>query len=117
MFSRSSPKRVAKFPFFPHTRGEFFVGITIFDWVTIMHQAAYAEPGRVSEDVRYVFVSGQLQYENGKLTGAIAGRWLRRPGWHRGQAGSYRCCQNQGRLDVANDGGNSGAAAGAAENV
>jgi len=68
------PSALRNSHFFRTLGASFFVGITIFDWMTIMHQAAYAEPGRVSENVRYVFVSGQLQYENGKLTGAIAGR-------------------------------------------
>jgi hypothetical protein len=31
--------------------------------------------------VKFVFVNGKLEYEGGKLTGTMAGRVLRGPGW------------------------------------
>jgi N-acyl-D-aspartate/D-glutamate deacylase len=43
-------------------------------------------PNQVSEGVHYVFVNGQLEYENGDLTGAMAGRALRGPGWRQEHA-------------------------------
>lgn len=59
----------------------FYADITIFDPATIIDKATYAAPNQISEGVHYVFVNGQLEYENGDLTGAMAGRALRGPGW------------------------------------
>ncbi|HET6199619.1 MAG TPA: amidohydrolase family protein [Candidatus Acidoferrales bacterium] len=64
----------------------FYADITIFDPATIMDKATYATPNQVSEGVHYVFVNGQLEYENGDLTGAMAGRALRGPGWRKTHA-------------------------------
>jgi N-acyl-D-amino-acid deacylase len=63
----------------------YFADITIFDPVTIKDIATYSQPAQVSQGVKYVFVNGQLEFEDGKLTGAIAGRPLRGPGWKRPQ--------------------------------
>jgi N-acyl-D-amino-acid deacylase len=63
----------------------FYADITIFDPTTIIDEATYATPNHVSEGVHYVFVNGQLEYENGDLTGAMAGRALRGPGWRKSQ--------------------------------
>lgn len=65
---------------------EFYADITIFDPATIIDKATYAAPNQVSEGVHYVFVNGQLEYENGDLTGAMAGRALRGPGWRQERA-------------------------------
>lgn len=62
----------------------FFADITVFDPATIIDKATYEAPNQVSEGVHYVFVNGRLEYENGELTGAMAGRPLRGPGWHEG---------------------------------
>ncbi|MEO8725677.1 MAG: amidohydrolase family protein, partial [Acidobacteriaceae bacterium] len=62
-------------------RQGFFADITIFDPATIIDKATYASPAQISEGVKYVFVNGQLEYENGTLTGAKAGTALRGPGW------------------------------------
>ena len=59
----------------------FYADITIFDPVTIIDRATYAEPTKLSEGVDYVLVNGQLEYDHGKLTDAKAGRVLRGPGW------------------------------------
>lgn len=64
----------------------FYADITIFDPATIIDKATYAAPNQVSEGVHYVFVNGQLEYENGDLTGAMAGRALRGPGWRQEHA-------------------------------
>jgi N-acyl-D-amino-acid deacylase len=61
----------------------YFADVTVFDPNTIADKASYAQPNQVSEGVHFVFVNGQLEYENGKLTGAVAGRVLRGPGWQR----------------------------------
>ena len=56
----------------------FFADITIFDSATVIDKATYTQPAQLSEGVKYVFVNGQLEYENGKMTGAMAGKALRR---------------------------------------
>jgi len=60
----------------------FFADITVFDPATIIDKATYENPTQTSVGVKYVFVNGQLEYEDDKLTGAQAGRVLRGPGWN-----------------------------------
>jgi N-acyl-D-aspartate/D-glutamate deacylase len=50
--------------------------VTIFDPAAILDTATYTEPNQVSRGVQYVLVNGQLEWDHGKLTGAIAGRPL-----------------------------------------
>jgi len=59
----------------------YFADITIFDPAKIIDRATYEKPSQVSEGVKYVFVNGQLEYENGSVTGAKAGKVLHGPGW------------------------------------
>lgn len=59
----------------------YFADITLFDPATIVDHATYQNPVQLSEGVKYVFVNGQLEFENGRLTRAVAGRVLRGPGW------------------------------------
>jgi N-acyl-D-amino-acid deacylase len=59
----------------------FFADITIFDPATIIDKATYENPTQISEGVKYVFVNGKVEYEDGKLSGVNAGRILRGPGW------------------------------------
>ncbi|MGB7668150.1 MAG: amidohydrolase family protein, partial [Candidatus Acidiferrales bacterium] len=62
----------------------FFADVTVFDPKTIIDKATYTDPNQMSVGVDYVFVNGQLEFEEGKLTGVTAGRALRGPGWHGG---------------------------------
>jgi len=59
----------------------FFADITIFDPHSIIDKATYENPTQVANGVKYVFVNGQLEYEDGRLTGSKAGRVLRGSGW------------------------------------
>jgi N-acyl-D-amino-acid deacylase len=59
----------------------YFADITVFDPATIKDLATYTEPARLSQGVKYVFVNGKLEFEDGKLTGVTAGHALRGPGW------------------------------------
>ncbi|MGE5111103.1 MAG: amidohydrolase family protein, partial [Acidobacteriaceae bacterium] len=59
----------------------FFADITIFDPTTIIDKATYQNPTQLSDGIKYVLVNGAIEYEEGKLTGAMAGRALRGPGW------------------------------------
>ena len=56
----------------------FYADVTIFDPATILDKATYTEPAQLSVGVKYVFVNGQLEFEDGKMTGVMAGRALRR---------------------------------------
>lgn len=59
----------------------FYADITIFDPATIIDKATYENPAQISEGVKYVFVNGKVEYEDGRLTGSKAGRVLRGSGW------------------------------------
>ena len=61
----------------------YFADITIFDPASLKDVATYTEPARLANGVKYVFVNGQLEFEDGKLTGRTAGQVLRGPGWKR----------------------------------
>src|SRR5437660_3627691 len=63
-----------------------FADITIFDPKTIQDVATYTASSQISKGVKYVFVNGQLEFENGNLTGVTSGRVLRGPGWTRNAA-------------------------------
>jgi dihydroorotase/N-acyl-D-amino-acid deacylase len=58
----------------------YFADVTIFDPKTIIDKATYTEPAQLSVGVKYVFVNGQLEFENERLTGANAGKGLHRSG-------------------------------------
>jgi N-acyl-D-amino-acid deacylase len=62
-------------------RENYFADITIFDPATIQDHATYENPTQLSDGIKYVFVNGQLEYENGHLMPAQAGRVLHGPGW------------------------------------
>ncbi len=59
----------------------YFADITIFDPKTIVDRATYESPAQLSVGVKYVFVNGQLEFADGKLTGLKAGVPLRGSGW------------------------------------
>lgn len=59
----------------------YFADITIFDPATIQDKATYENSTALSQGVKYVFVNGQLEYEDGKLTGKQAGSVLHGAGW------------------------------------
>ncbi len=64
----------------------YFADITIFNPATIRDEATYAHPAQLSQGIDYVFVNGQLEFENGRLTGVKAGKPLRGPGWNGAEA-------------------------------
>ncbi len=63
-------------------RGELkpgaFADVIVFDPKTIREQATYVEPTKLSTGMRFVFVNGQMAVREGALTGALAGRGLRK---------------------------------------
>ncbi len=54
----------------------YFADITIFDPATIQDKATYEHSTELSQGVKYVFVNGQLEYDDGQLTGTKAGHVL-----------------------------------------
>jgi N-acyl-D-amino-acid deacylase len=52
--------------------------VTVFDPDEVIDTATYEQPHQPARGIAYVFVNGQLAVENGELTGALAGRVLRR---------------------------------------
>src|SRR6266852_3769780 len=63
-------------------RPGYFADITIFDPATVIDHANFTKPGQLSDGIDFTIVNGQVEYDHGKLTGAIAGRVLRGRGWH-----------------------------------
>ena len=61
-------------------KAKYYADITIFDPATIKDNATYEHSTELSQGVKYVFVNGQLEYDNGHLTGTVAGSVLRGPG-------------------------------------
>jgi dihydroorotase/N-acyl-D-amino-acid deacylase len=57
----------------------FFADITIFNPDTIIDKATYTQPAQLSEGVACVLVNGKVVFENGKTTGAMPGRPLKKP--------------------------------------
>lgn len=55
----------------------YFADITIFDPATIQDKATYESPTQLSQGVKFVFVNGILEYDDGHLTGAMAGKVMR----------------------------------------
>jgi N-acyl-D-amino-acid deacylase len=59
----------------------YFADVTIFDAATISDRATFTKPDQLSEGIDFTIVNGQIQFDNGKLTGAVAGKVLRGRGW------------------------------------
>jgi N-acyl-D-aspartate/D-glutamate deacylase len=55
-----------------------FADVVVFDPATIREAATYVEPTRLSVGMRWVLVNGGMAVENGRPTGALAGRGLRK---------------------------------------
>lgn len=60
-------------------RRGFYADLALFDPDTVADTATYAEPHRFPVGVKHVIVNGALTVEDGRHTGAKAGRVLRRP--------------------------------------
>ena len=55
-----------------------YADITVFSPAELKDEATYEEPERVSEGIRFVFVNGDLVWEDGQLTGKFPGKVLRK---------------------------------------
>jgi N-acyl-D-aspartate/D-glutamate deacylase len=56
----------------------YFADVIVFDPATIREQATYVAPTQLSVGMRWVMVNGRLAVETGRLTGALAGKGLRK---------------------------------------
>ncbi len=59
-------------------RAGYHADVIVFDPRTIREQATYVEPERLSTGVRWVLVNGRVAVEDGRPTGVLAGRGLRK---------------------------------------
>ncbi len=66
----------------------YFADVTVFDPARIIDTASYHQPAQLSRGVKYVLVNGQVEFENGRLTGITAGRPLRGRAWGSCQSAS-----------------------------
>ncbi len=66
-------------------RTGYFADITVFDPATIIDHATFSKPDQLSEGIDYTIVNGQIAFDHGKLTGAMAGKALRGRGWQPSQ--------------------------------
>jgi len=68
-----------------YDRGRLATGlaadIVVFDPNTIRDRATFGQPDIVSEGMKFVIINGEIAIEDGKLTGATAGKVLRGPGY------------------------------------
>jgi N-acyl-D-amino-acid deacylase len=58
-----------------------FADVVVFDPATIADRATFAEPHQYAVGVSHVFVNGVHTLRDGEHTGALAGRFVRGPGW------------------------------------
>jgi N-acyl-D-aspartate/D-glutamate deacylase len=59
-------------------REGYFADVIVFDPKTVTDRATYEQPELLSEGMRFVIVNGQLAVADGKFTGTLAGRALRK---------------------------------------
>jgi N-acyl-D-aspartate/D-glutamate deacylase/dipeptidyl aminopeptidase/acylaminoacyl peptidase len=59
-------------------RTGYFADVIVFDEKTIAERATYENPEALSVGMKYVIVNGKLAIDDGKYTGALAGRALRK---------------------------------------
>jgi N-acyl-D-amino-acid deacylase len=76
--SSSMAAQLAHFAGRGELREGFFADVIVFDPATIADQATYEKPEQLAIGMKYVIVNGKLAVEEGKYTGALAGRALRR---------------------------------------
>ena len=67
-------------------REGYFADVIVFDPNTVTDRATYDQPELLSEGMRFVIVNGQLAVADGKFTGTLAGRALRKKGIEAGKS-------------------------------
>jgi len=59
-------------------RAGYFADVAVFDAKTISELSTYEHPDVLARGMRYVIVNGKLAVDDGKYTGVLAGRALRK---------------------------------------
>ncbi len=72
------PADILKLPERGYLRAGWFGDVVIFNPASFLDRATYDKPHQYAEGVRYLFVNGTLAIEEGKATGALAGKVLRK---------------------------------------
>ena len=55
----------------------FDADLVLFDFDRLRDTATYSNPNSLTEGIDYVFVNGQIVYQNKELTGRYSGRMIR----------------------------------------
>ena len=63
----------------------YYADVVVFDPQTIRDHATYDEPHQYATGMEHVFVNGVAVLQDGEHTGALPGRFVRGPGYARGQ--------------------------------
>jgi N-acyl-D-aspartate/D-glutamate deacylase len=74
------PADILKLPERGYLKAGYFADVVVFDPEKFRDIATYDKPHQYSTGVKYLFVNGQLAIDNGKSTGALAGKVLRHGG-------------------------------------
>ena len=56
----------------------FFADVIVFDPKTISDKSTYEQPQILAVGMKYVLVNGKLAVDDGKFTGTLAGRPIRK---------------------------------------
>ncbi len=56
----------------------WYADVIVMDTARVAERATYEEPQKLAEGMQYVFVNGKLAVSEGKVTGVLAGRGVRR---------------------------------------
>lgn len=68
-----------------HLKKEYYADVVVFDPGKIQDHATFVKPHQYATGMVHVFVNGQQVLKDGEHTGAKPGRFVRGPGWIRGQ--------------------------------
>jgi N-acyl-D-aspartate/D-glutamate deacylase len=76
--SSDFPAQTIRIPERGLLRTGYFADVIAFDPATVADQSTYEHPNELAIGMKYVIVNGKLAVEDGKYTGALAGRPLRK---------------------------------------
>jgi N-acyl-D-amino-acid deacylase len=71
------PADILKLPQRGYLKPGYFADVVVFDPATFIDRATYEKPHQYATGVRYLFVNGKPAVDQGKYTGALAGKVLR----------------------------------------
>jgi N-acyl-D-amino-acid deacylase len=71
------PADILHLPQRGYLKAGYFADVVVFDPETFRDKATYDNPHQYATGVRYLFVNGKLAIDEGKYTGALAGKVLR----------------------------------------